>query len=70
MRRALAISPKQYMLRMRAERAAAMLVTSDAPIARIAAECGYYDQSQLTRQFRAHIGMTPNDYRHAPPMTQ
>ena len=67
MRRVLAVSPKQYVLRMRAERVAAMLATSDEPIARIAAECGFYDQSQMTRQFRAHIGMTPNDYRQARP---
>ncbi len=67
MQRVLAVSPKQYVLRMRAERAATMLATTDAPIARIAAECGFYDQSQMTRQFRAHIGMTPNDYRQARP---
>ncbi len=65
MRRALAISPKQYILRMRAERAAALLATTPLPIAQVAAECGYYDQSQMTRQFRAHIGVTPSSYRHA-----
>lgn len=65
MRRALATSPKQYVLRIRAERAAAVLVTTDQSIADVAAACGYYDQSQMTRQFRAHIGVTPNDYRHA-----
>jgi AraC-like DNA-binding protein len=63
MRRALAISPKQYILRIRAERAAAMLATTELPIARVAAECGYYDQSQMTRQFRNHIGVTPSSYR-------
>jgi AraC-like DNA-binding protein len=65
MRRALAISPKQYILRMRAERAAALLATTRLPIAQVAAECGYYDQSQMTRQFRSHIGVTPSSYRHA-----
>lgn len=65
MRRALAISPKQYILRIRAERAAVLLATTRRPIAQISAECGYYDQSQMTRQFRAHIGVTPKSYRHA-----
>ena len=65
MRRALAISPKQYVLRTRAERAAALLATTRMPIAEVAAECGYYDQSQMTRQFRSHIGVTPSTYRHA-----
>ena len=63
MRRVLGVSPKQYVLRLRAERAAALLATTDRPIVRIAADCGYYDQSQLTRQFRDHVGMSPSDYR-------
>jgi AraC-like DNA-binding protein len=65
MRRVLGVSPKQYVLRLRAEYAARLLVTTELPIAAIAAECGYYDQSQLTRQFRDHIGMTPRGYRGA-----
>lgn len=67
MRRVLAISPKQYVLRTRAERAAALLATTDRSIAQIGADCGYYDQSQMTRQFRTHIGVTPNEYRHRHP---
>ena len=63
MRRSLGISPKQYLIRRRAERAAMLLATTDRSIAAIAADCGYYDQSQLTRQFRSHAGMTPSEYR-------
>lgn len=63
MRRALGVSPKQYVLRLRAERAAALLATTDRPIAEIAARCGYYDQSQLGRQFRDHVGVTPSEFR-------
>lgn len=63
MRRSLGISPKQYLIRCRAERAATLLATTDRSVAAIAADCGYYDQSQLTRQFRAHAGMTPSEYR-------
>lgn len=70
MQRVLAISPKQYILRTRAERAAALLATTDRSIAQIAADCGYYDQSQLTRQFRTHIGVTPSRYRAAWPPTK
>jgi AraC-like DNA-binding protein len=63
MRSTLAISPKQYVVRLRAERAATLLVTTGRTIADIAADCGYYDQSQLTRQFRRVIGVTPASYR-------
>ena len=63
MQRALAISPKQYVMRLRAEQAAALLATTARPIADIATECGYFDQSQMTRQFRAQFGLTPRRYR-------
>lgn len=63
MRRVLNVSPKQYILRLRADRAAQLLTTTDRSIADIAAGCGYYDQSQLTRQFRDHHGLTPARYR-------
>lgn len=65
MRRVLGESPKQYVLRLRAEHAATLLATSDHPLSRIAAECGYYDQAQFTRQFRAHIGTTPGEFRRS-----
>lgn len=63
MQRTLGVSPKQYVLRLRAERAAELLATTDRSIADIAATCGYFDQSQLGRQFRTHIGTTPTDFR-------
>lgn len=63
MQRVLAISPKQYVLRTRAEHAAFLLATTDHPIPEIAASCGYFDQSQMTRQFRAFVGLTPGRYR-------
>ena len=65
MRRVLGESPKQYVLRLRAEHAAMMLATTDRSLSHIAAECGYYDQAQFTRQFRAHIGTTPREYRRS-----
>jgi AraC-like DNA-binding protein len=63
MGRALGISPKQYVLRARAELAATMLATTTRPLSAVAAQCGYYDQSQFTRQFKAHTGLTPGQYR-------
>ena len=65
MRRVLGESPKQYVLRLRAEHAATLLVTTNRSLSQIAAECGYYDQAQFTRQFRAHIGTTPREYRRS-----
>lgn len=59
----LGTSPKQYILRARVEEAATLLATTTTPIADVAARCGYYDQSHLTRQFSALTGLTPTRYR-------
>ncbi|MGH7447576.1 MAG: helix-turn-helix domain-containing protein [Longimicrobiales bacterium] len=53
----------EYTRRARIERARAALTGTDLPIARIAAACGFADQSHLTRVFRAYVGTTPAAYR-------
>jgi AraC-like DNA-binding protein len=35
------------------------------PIAAIALDCGYSDQSAFTRQFRQTVGISPSQYRTA-----
>jgi AraC-like DNA-binding protein len=63
MRRMLGVTPKQLLLRFRLEEALVRLASTDAPISEIATDCGYYDQSAFTRQFRRVVGMTPGAYR-------
>jgi AraC-like DNA-binding protein len=63
MRRVFGISPTQYLLRERVDRAARLLAGSETPIATVAARCGFYDQAQLTRHFGRFIGLTPAQYR-------
>lgn len=65
MHRALGVSPKQFLLGLRRDHAASLLVSTSLPIAEIAAACGYYDQSQFTRLFRTATGVTPGVYRLA-----
>ncbi len=63
MRRSVGVTPKQFVQRLRSDCAATLLATTNRPIAEIASACGYYDQSQFTRLFRAATGMTPGAYR-------
>jgi len=51
--------------RLGIDRAAARLIDSDDPIAVVAAECGFYDQANLTRQFGRLAGETPARFRAA-----
>jgi len=45
--------------------AAGRLIDSGDPIAQIALEAGFYDQSHFTRTFKQHFGLTPHAYRLA-----
>jgi AraC-like DNA-binding protein len=62
-RKSTGLSPLDYLARLRAERAAALLANSDLPIARIGAEVGWPDPTYFARRFRALSGLTPTQYR-------
>ncbi len=55
------LAPHQYLIRLRVERARELLQRKpfDQPLAMIAAQVGFYDQSHLCRHFRRHVGVTP-----------
>lgn len=63
LRRTLGLSPKQLLLRARLDEAIRRLEETDLPLASIASECGYYDQSAFTKQFQRAVGMAPGEYR-------
>lgn len=55
------VPPHRYICRLRVERAKA-LVREGVPLARVASEAGFYDQSHLSRHFKSLCGMTPGQY--------
>jgi AraC family transcriptional regulator len=62
-RRVTGETPKQYTQRLRLERAATTLVTSDEAIVSIAAGAGFASHEVFTRAFRRHFERTPAAYR-------
>jgi len=64
-RRHLGCSAGEYLLRVRLSRARRLLRDSEAPIATIAAECGFFDQAHFSRAFRKAHATTPGRYRRA-----
>jgi AraC-like DNA-binding protein len=57
-------SPRQLLLQSRLAGAMSMIETgAEQSIAEIAYACGYTDHSAFSRQFKAHTGMSPVQYR-------
>ena len=63
MKRLFGLSTGQWLLKMRIEHACLELVDTELPIAQVALDCGYADQSAFTRQFRRTTGYTPSEFR-------
>ncbi|HKU94657.1 MAG TPA: AraC family transcriptional regulator [Vineibacter sp.] len=60
------VSPYQYVLNLRVERAKRLLTEdSTASLAEIALRCGFSHQEHLSRMFRRFTGATPGQYRRS-----
>jgi AraC family transcriptional regulator len=68
-KKATGVSPHQYVMRARLDRAQQMLQQSDAPMSTIADALGFASQSHFTRAFRQFAGETPTDFRKRRPET-
>ena len=64
-RRTLGIGPQRLIQRLRLEQAVRLITSTHLPLGEISAECGFYDQSSFTKQFRTVLGLTPGAYRLA-----
>jgi AraC family transcriptional regulator len=62
-RKAFGISPYQYVIHQRMERAKILLKMTRLPVAEVAARVGYDDISRFGRHFRRHAGVTPAAFR-------
>jgi len=52
-----------YLNRLRVEKAASMLSSTNIPISKIAESCGFEDQSWFSKIFKNNTGFTPGKYR-------
>src|SRR5215831_18360811 len=63
LRAVLGETPKHFILRLRVDRAAAALVSSDASVLDIALACGFESHEAFCRAFRRRFRMSPSAYR-------
>jgi AraC family transcriptional regulator len=64
-KQAVGVGPQRYVMERRIERAKVLMRRTRQPLASIALEVGFADQSHLTAIFRREIGMTPGRFRAA-----
>jgi AraC family transcriptional regulator len=57
------MTPHQYLIESRLEKAKKLLANTDLTISEIAYRTGFASQSHLTSQFRKHVTITPKAYR-------
>jgi AraC family transcriptional regulator len=62
-KQSIGISPYQYLLQQRVERAKQLLKQTELSIMDIALSCGFSSHSHLSKQFRQFTGTTPRMYR-------
>jgi len=61
------VTPHDYVIRRRVERAKALLSATDLSLSEIALMAGFADQSHCARRFREHVSMSPRTYRWSIP---
>jgi AraC-like DNA-binding protein len=64
-KRSTGMTPHQYMIQLRIQRAKTLLSASELPLVEVAARVGFADQSHFTSTFRKITSMTPRSYRNA-----
>jgi len=62
-KQSLGISPHQYLLQQRVERAKQLLKQTKLSVVEVALQSGFNSHSHLSKQFRQLTGMTPKAYR-------
>ena len=57
------VGPHRYVMQRRLARAKILLRRTNQPLAGVAQEAGFADQSHLTQMFRREMGVTPGRFR-------
>lgn len=62
-KQSIGLTPHQYLIQQRIERAKLLLKNRELSLAEIAIACGFTDQSHFTKSFKRSVGITPKAMR-------
>lgn len=57
------LSPLNYIMKIRIEKAKEIISIEDLPISQISTFCGFDNTSYFIKQFKKQVGITPNEYK-------
>ena len=57
------LSPMQYVLKQRIDKARYLIITTDKKISDIANECGFNDMSYFSKTFKRYFKVSPTEYK-------
>ena len=66
-KREMKVSPQQFLMNFRMERAGDLLRSTDSPVGVIAEELGYADAMAFSKAFHKHFDMSPSAFRQLKP---
>lgn len=61
------ISPKEYLIQKRLEYAKQLLLSGQFSVGEAASLCGYTEPCHFSREFSAHVGVSPREYGRTQP---
>jgi sigma-54 dependent transcriptional regulator, acetoin dehydrogenase operon transcriptional activator AcoR len=64
-RKTVGVTPREYVLRARIERAKGLLIESDLTVGEVSGAVGFADQSHFSNMFRRLTAMTPRGFRNS-----
>ena len=56
------VSPKQYLLKLRLDKAVTMLINNEYSIKEISAKCGFNDEKFFSKTIKKHYGISPSKF--------
>ncbi|MCO7593806.1 MULTISPECIES: helix-turn-helix domain-containing protein [Pseudomonas] len=64
-KRSTGLSPHEWLMKLRIDKAKTLMTQSHLPLSQIGLECGFADQSHLSRVFLKQVGVAPASWRRA-----